>query len=140
MTLWTDEQANIVHTWILGDVHLLLDLRLVLERVQDERVQILHQVLVRYPHELLEEFVALVHHSAVLVELLLDLLVSGITPLVGMLPLLWRLPWKVDVLLVGRDQGVRVEVRVLIFELLCRLLERLEVSGQVRSESSLVFV
>jgi len=36
MSLWTNKKSNIVDTRVLGDVHLLLDFSIILERVKNK--------------------------------------------------------------------------------------------------------
>lgn len=64
MSLWPNQQANIVDSWILRYVHLLLYLCIIPQRIQYKGIEILHQVLVSYPHKLIKELVALIHHTA----------------------------------------------------------------------------
>ena len=128
MTLWTNEQADIVDARVLRDVQLLLDLALILQRVQNGRIQVAHVVLVGVRHELLIEVVALlVLNRKARILLLLDFLLSGIAPLVSVSSLAWRLSREVDVFLICRDAGERIERSVRILHDLSRLLQLLKV-------------
>ena len=135
VSLRPNQQANIVDSRILRYIHLLFNLGVVPQRIQNERIKILHQVLVSYPHELIKELVALVHHaSANLAPLLLELLLGGIPPPIGVFPLLRRLTRKVNEVFVGPDERVRIQRGVLVLELLGCLHQCLQVLGHVRSQ------
>lgn len=95
---------------------------MILQRIQNERVQILHEVFVRNSHELLKKVVILVHRAK-LADLLLDLFLGGIAPLICMLALFWRQSGEVNEFLVRFDGREGIEVGIDVFKLLGRLLK-----------------
>ena len=55
MALWTDEKANVVDAWVLGNIDFLFYFGHVLQGVQNSRVEVFHQFLIGSLHKLCEE-------------------------------------------------------------------------------------
>ena len=94
--LRTNKHSDIVHSSVLRNVYLLLDLRGVLERVQDRWIQILEQFGVLSNHDGRVRCVQIFHFFRH--QLARDFLIVRIRPLVFVLPFVWLATRDVDVL------------------------------------------
>jgi hypothetical protein len=98
--LWSNQHSNIVHSSVLRNVYLLLDLRGVLERVQDSWIQILEQFGVLSNHDGRVRGIQIVHF--VVHQLARDFLIVRIRPLVLVLTFVGLATRDIDVLGVCR--------------------------------------
>jgi len=123
MALRSNQETDVVNTRVLWDIYLLFNFGMVLQGIQNCGIEILHQGLVSYCHELVVEGSVVLVHNYFRLDKLLKLLFGGVSPLVCMLARSWMSAREIDVIFICCDSDERIELRHGVLHLLCGFLE-----------------
>ena len=127
MSLRADKQTNIIDARVLRNVNFLFYFSRILKSIQNCRIKIFHQFLIRNSHEFFEKissltwFVDLVIH-----HVLVYFLLCSVSPFVLILSLPWGLTREVNEFFVSSGTQERIENRDRIFYLFGCFLELLK--------------
>ena len=116
MALWTNQESDVINSRISWNVNLLFYFGIILKSIQNSRIEILHQLLIRNSHKIFEEI--FICSIIVLLDMLFHFFFCCITPHISMSSSLRWFSWKVNEFLIGRHVSKCIEKRICHFDFL----------------------